>query len=499
MDRMPLNKRQTLELFKDKKIVVSSHLLGPIVLDNQTSHALCHHVAHPWDESCINGSANLFLGSFKACIKVYASLYILSAALRGRPLKYWITRLPKEILQSAVFLTVNCGLYIVFFCLARKCFGGISYYGSLLASFGASLIAILMERKQRRGLLALYLTNLATETIFNMMVSRNLIKSIPNGEVALFAIGSAIYAYLFKKKSLDGSIQSLIKMLIGPSECLDVDHSLHKNRSSRVVKYYGLVTASLNHFLQLIYSLTISRPSRHNRSHNPIAAFFRFLERKLDHYLTSLSRSTRCRHHLCNHRYNCLIYSIMGFVQRFIVGFLLQLVIKCAGSIGSLVKSPKLIVKLIKSPANRELGLFLGSYVLIFRCSSCLLRWITNRNNEIQGLISGFCAGWSMIFYKSSSIALYLNFKLLEILWMLGAENKKLLVFKSFDIILYSISTAFMLWVALYEPHNIRPAYQRFINKISDRRFQQINRNIFDVFGVQSSTIERYLVGFSTK
>lgn len=44
MDRMPLNKRQTLELFKDKKIVISRHLLGPIVLDNQTSHALCEFV-----------------------------------------------------------------------------------------------------------------------------------------------------------------------------------------------------------------------------------------------------------------------------------------------------------------------------------------------------------------------------------------------------------------------------------------------------------------------
>lgn len=38
----------------------------------------------------------------------------------------------------------------------------------------------------------------ASETVFNMMISRKLFGTIPNGEVAMFAIGSAIYAYLFK-------------------------------------------------------------------------------------------------------------------------------------------------------------------------------------------------------------------------------------------------------------------------------------------------------------
>lgn len=100
-------------------------------------------------------------------------------------------------------------------------------------------------------------------------------------------------------------------MVIGPSECLNVDHTLHRNRGSRVVKYYGLVTSSLSNFLQLAYSLTMARSSRHNRSHNPIANFFRSFEHKFDAYLNALSRSTKCRHHLCNHRYNCFIYSIM--------------------------------------------------------------------------------------------------------------------------------------------------------------------------------------------
>jgi hypothetical protein len=35
-----------------------------------------------------------------------------------------------------------------------------------------------------------------------MMVSRKLVSTIPNGEVALFAVGSAIYAFLYKYISI---------------------------------------------------------------------------------------------------------------------------------------------------------------------------------------------------------------------------------------------------------------------------------------------------------
>jgi hypothetical protein len=38
----------------------------------------------------------------------------------------------------------------------------------------------------------------ATETAFNMLVFRGKITPVPNGEVLLFAVASAIYALLFK-------------------------------------------------------------------------------------------------------------------------------------------------------------------------------------------------------------------------------------------------------------------------------------------------------------
>ncbi len=73
----------------------------------------------------------------------------------------------------------------------------------------------------------------------------------------------------------------------------------------------------------------------------------------------------------------------------------------------------------------------------------------------------------------------------------MGVNSKRLPLIRSFDAILYTLSTAFVLWAALFEPHNIRPAYWKFLVKVSDKRFQQVNRFPLDVFGTNASTLDR--------
>ena len=41
MDRIPLNNRQTLELFNDNRIRLAYNFLGPFIPDGQTSRAIC--------------------------------------------------------------------------------------------------------------------------------------------------------------------------------------------------------------------------------------------------------------------------------------------------------------------------------------------------------------------------------------------------------------------------------------------------------------------------
>lgn len=243
---------------------------------------------------------------------------------------------------------------------------------------------------------------------------------------------------------MDGSLSSLLRNLIGidtvtaDKNNLSIDtHYLKLTRQSRIIKYLNAITLSINKIF-----------NKNNKT-NIFTLSMNFIENKLQFIINGLNKSFH-RHELCSHRYNCLVYSLIGFFQRFIIGYLLQAGFKCLSSLMTILKKPSILIKLLKSPVNTELGLFLGCYVLIFRGLSCLLRWFTNQNDKFHSLIAGFFSGWSMIFYKSSTIALYLNFKLLETLWFIGVKHKTLPLFKNFDILLYTISTAFVSVTLLY-------------------------------------------------
>ena len=82
------------------------------------------------------------------------------------------------------------------------------------------------------------------------------------------------------------------------------------HRQSRVVKYYGVATTIVNSFMNICNNL-FSSGGRHNRSHNNLVVFLTHIERKLERFLDSFSRSHNFKHHLCAHRYNCFIYPIL--------------------------------------------------------------------------------------------------------------------------------------------------------------------------------------------
>ncbi len=260
---------------------------------------------------------------------------------------------------------------------------------------------------------------------------------------------------------LDKGIYRLVKNFVGPSE---TNETAHLCRKSRIMICYGFITDIVDKTVNLCNNLSLPRY---------FVDLLKILESKMERILNAMNNSDKCKHSACNHRYNCFIYAGLGFGQRFIVGFLMQAAIKLLTSLRIIIKNPKFIFKILKNPVNRQLGMFLGLYVFIFRVKislqilskfwhfvkfsfknfqavSCLYRWITNKDHKINGLIAGFFAGWSMMFYKSSSIAMYLSIKLVEVIWMLGVANKTLPLYKSFDAILYSLSTAFVLWVVSF-------------------------------------------------
>lgn len=95
-------------------------------------------------------------------------------------------------------------------------------------------------------------------------------------------------------------------------------------------------------------------------------------------------------------------------------------------------------------------------------------------------MLAGFLAGWSMLWYKSSTIALYTAYKLAEVLYFKGISKGLLPYIRWADIIIYSVSTAFVFHVAVFEPHNLRPAYWNFLLKVTGNKFGTMNRRLLE-------------------
>uniref|UniRef100_A0A286XZJ8 Transmembrane protein 135 n=1 Tax=Cavia porcellus TaxID=10141 RepID=A0A286XZJ8_CAVPO len=301
----------------------------------------CYEIGHTWNPSCMVSFLQITWGALEESLKIYAPLYLIAAILRKRKIDYYLYKLLPEILQSASFLTANGAFYITFFCLLRKILGKFySWTPGFGAALPASYMAILIERKSRRGLLTIYMANLATETLFRMGVARGTITTLRNGEVLLFCITAAMYMFFFRcKDGLKGFTFSALRFIVGKEEI--PTHS------------YSPETA---------YAKVEQRREEHKekpRRMNIITLIRKFVDSVCKH---------GPRHRCCKHyEDNCISYCIKGFIRMFSVGYLIQCCLRIPSAFRHLFTQPSRLLSLFYNKENFQLGAFLGSFVSIYK------------------------------------------------------------------------------------------------------------------------------------
>ncbi|XP_040584755.1 transmembrane protein 135 isoform X3 [Mesocricetus auratus] len=312
----------------------------------------------------------------------------------------------------------------------------------------------------RRGLLTIYMANLATETLFRMGVARGTIRTLRNGEVLLFCITAAMYMFFFRcKDGLKGFTFSALRFIVGKEEIPTHSYSpetayakVEQKREKRKGKPRG------RNLISLLRTLMDSICK-----HGP-------------------------RHRCCKHyEDNCISYCIKGFIRMFSVGYLIQCCLRIPSAFRHLFTEPSRLLSLFYNKENFQLGAFLGSFVSIYKGMSCFLRWIRNLDDELHAIVAGFLAGVSMMFYKSTTISMYLASKLVETMYFKGIEAGKVPYFPQADTIIYSISTAICFHAAVMEVQNLRPSYWKFLLRLTKGKFALMNRKALDVFGTEAS------------
>ncbi|XP_011342047.1 transmembrane protein 135 isoform X2 [Ooceraea biroi] len=388
--------------------------------------------------------------------------------MRGKiPSREDIKKTILGILQSTAFLSWSGFAYSLFICLLRRLLGRFYFPTvSFVPSFLSSLSAILIERSSRRTLLCLYVSNIATETLFRMGVWRGYISPIPKGEVYIFAASVAVLLYFFRSKmNKQDQIYKILRFIIGQYE--ETEYLVKRNLSSKPS------------------SENVDRKKEPKKSEK---RQFTLLRKSFEAYKNIINTlKAQSRHPSCPHPYSCAHYILMDSARLFSYGVCGQVALKLILQVKGLLQKPKLLKSTIFQKENLNLGVCLGGFAGLYRLVSCLLRRTFYRDSHLFAIPAGLVASMAFTAYPNNTVALYFMWKALQLLWNDAVENKKVPKVTWFAILLYCFSTALLFHVAIIEPQNLRSSYWRFLYNMSGGRIAVMSRELLDVFGLETS------------
>lgn len=413
-------------------------------------HYTCYDIGHTWHRSCSFASLEICIIGFIESCKIYGVVYLLSTLLRGKKINFqFAKKLLKDYIQSVCFLTVNAFGYIGSFCVIRHILQHVNVFtASFLPGFVGAVAAIAVERRERRSMLAVYVTNVAAESAWNVMVDRGYVKPIFKGDMLIFTATMAVLGYYFRQsKPLNQMITSIMQVVLGPEES---GISIEQRKIASSIQEPQHIEQKTN-LLQRIQSVFTSS------------------------------------HSVCPHRGSCFGSFLLNGCQGFGRGYLVQLALNIVPSLPRIVRNPRILSKLLSSPNNMQAGLLAAWFTAFYKGICCSGRWVHNEDRASHGAAAGAIAGLGMYFYDAPSLVLYLMWKTLEALYVRGMEKGYLPCIPYSVEFLYSVSTGYLFHMAAVEKHNLKPSYWKFLQRLTWGRMGQYNRQLLDPWGLDSA------------
>ncbi|KAI6214661.1 hypothetical protein M3Y94_00294900 [Aphelenchoides besseyi] len=362
-------------------------------LDIPTVVCDCREVTHVWNPGCFAALMEAFPLSFLFAMKTYGTLYCITGLIKLRKNKRfkWKSILFASM-RSSTFITVNMMINLF----------GFYFFGTFyMAGFVGSLVAILLEEPKRQSMLTLYLTNLASESVFLQLRNRGYVRNLPHGQSLLFSIGLGVLMY-FKEKGRFSDIHGILKHT----------HVLNESRSE----------------VSIFQNFPLS------------------IQKLINHLRSDYSRGSHCEH-----PNSCVSSAVEKAVRNF-----------CGGSLVSLGLAA---LRMLKTPQKwrslfglslLRLPLFCALLPLIFHTTRCTLNRLELTDKPVNSAVAGAASGLSMILYPNTTIAMYVLWKAIEQFYYRLREKNLLPEVKYGNILLYSISTGIVIGNVIIEPHSVR-------------------------------------------
>ncbi|KAL1294852.1 hypothetical protein HN51_055698 [Arachis hypogaea] len=173
-------------------------------------------IIHPGTNSCLAHQAKATSATFKKTFPLYFSLtFVPFVVLRlhkftDAPFRtFWFAI--KGAVRSTSFLSAFVGIYQAVVCLYRKV-ASKDHKMLYWISGGIAALSVLLEKKERRRELALYVLPRAVDSLWYILVNRHLLPDIRNAEVFLFSLcmGGIMYYLEYEPETMAPFLRGLI-------------------------------------------------------------------------------------------------------------------------------------------------------------------------------------------------------------------------------------------------------------------------------------------------
>ena len=373
----------------------------------------CKQLMHPEEDSCTKAIIDVALCVLKESIKVYIPLYLILRLLQG---KLEFKSFVKDVLRSSLFLVINGPGIVLHNCLLNKLVSVVYKFSTVFSSciiMGA--IAYSIESRDRQRILTPYIVSNCVDSIIRVMVSRNVLPSIPYLDVLLFMLVSGrICGRLSTSPSTAGFNGSVFALLTNPMEIV------------------GRRFPSL--------PLMLSLYSTHLLSKSPIL--------KIPLLLTA----------------GCVWGLFIGLSYNIV-----SMAIKRVSKLLSASKGESAVGSGNKRRRrfNMSVPAFLSSYIGAFMLCKHILRNMTPLSDNLSDSIAGLLAGPAISIYRFPSLSLYLFIKELQSLSKDLMHSGYLPRVPYFNIILYVLCCSIQFHCVVFETENVAPSYISFIDTFS--------------------------------
>lgn len=401
-------------------------VLSKLFTDQASSdHFNCYESIHPWTPFCSEAGLDLLTAIFLRSIKIYGPVSLAQTIFETRSFKDGISESFNDISSSSSFIALLVYLSYSMICLTRNLTGRfnlLTIFGSILVS---SCATIPIESQSKINTVTILLAKAATEAIYKIVTSDGSSQLIDIDDhsvagkklsVLVFASSLSISLYLIKKNGYrKDALSKVLRSILGDGESYKSD----QNGSS-------------------------GNPE----THKPV----------------------------CEHSYSCVTYCALGFLKPFLMGYSWLIFLEAS-------RHPFRAIRdnwtMLLNSKSLKFGLFLGTLSATYKSLCCFFRKLTQEDEPIHSLTSGFVAGLSLVLFPSNQVTLYMFWKTLFSVYWIVVKSSQWKYSVLFINGIFSLSSSIVILLYLVQPDLLPRSYVRACDQIIPPKYSG-NRLVFD-------------------